>query len=208
MALYRILPRTFVITVLVVLGAALLALLMSITEWATGQAIEWWKVPRTINTVVLTVVLIVGVGAKFLWRPLWRLVPGLNRWVFPDLNGTWEGELHTTWVDPETGKGSGPIKAVVTIAVDWFDASIRMQTDKMQSFSNRVFLEREKGTNVFRVWYGYQHKPTAASQPGNPPHDGMAYLEFDTANPSTLRGQYYTSRHTSGDFELEHASPG
>ena len=206
--MYRILPRKAVITVLVVIGAALLALFMSLWELATGKPIEWWQVPRTINMVALAVVLIVGVGANFLWRPLWRLAPGLNRWVFPDLNGAWEGELRTTWVDPETGKCPGPIKAVVTIVVGWFDVSVRMQTDKMQSFSNRVFLEREKGTNIFRVWYGYRHEPKAASQPGNPPHDGMAYLEIDTANPNTLRGQYYTSRHTSGDFELERASTG
>jgi len=180
---------------------------MSLWEMATGKWIEWWQVPRAINMTALAVVLILGLAAQVLWRPLWRLMPGLNRWVFPDLNGTWQGQLHTTWVDPKTGKGSGPIGATVIIRMGWFDVSVRMQTVKMQSFSNRVFLEREKGTNIFRVWYGYGHEPTAASQPGNPPHDGMAYLEFDTANPDKLRGQYYTSRHTSGDFKLERASP-
>ena len=83
-----------------------------------------------------------------------------------------------------------------------------MQTEKMQSLSNRVFLERQGGTNIFRLWYGYRHEPTSASRPGNPPHDGMAYLEYDVAEPDRLRGQYYTDRHTSGDFKLERASIG
>ena len=204
--MYRILPRKLVITVLVVLGAALLAVVMNVWEAFTGQAIEWWQVPRTINVVTVIVVVIVGTVVQFLWRPLWRRFPALNRLVFPDLNGRWQGELRSTWIDPKTGKRPGPIKADVTIDMDWFDVSIRMRTDMMQSFSNRVFLERQKGTKVFRVWYGYGHQPTPTTQAGNPPHDGMAHLEYDADSPGKLRGQYYTSRHTSGDFELKHVA--
>ncbi len=202
----RILPRKFIITVLVVLGAALLALGMNVWEGLTGQAIEWWQVPRAINMVVLVVVVLAGLVVRLLWRSLWRLVPALNRWVFPDLNGTWRGELQSTWVDPDTGTGRGPVQATVTVTLGWFDVSVRMQTKKMQSFSNRVFLERQRGTNIFRLWYGYRHEPVSASRPGNPPHDGMAYLEYDVAEPDRLRGQYYTNRHTSGDFKLERAT--
>lgn len=206
--MYRILPRNRIITVLVVLGAALLALGMNVWEALTGQAIEWWQVPRAINMVALVVVVLVGLVVRLLWRPLWRLVPALNRWVFPDLNGVWRGELHSISVAPNTGKGPGPVQATVTVTLGWFDVSVRMQTEKMQSLSNRVFLERQGGTNNFRLWYGYRHEPTSASRPGNPPHDGMAYLECDVAEPDRLRGQYYTDRHTSGDFKLERASTG
>ncbi len=200
--MYRIIPLKVSITVLVVLGAALLALTMNLWEWRTGEPIEWWVVPRFVNMVAVLVVSVLAVGIQFLWRPVWRLAPVLNRWVFPDLHGTWRGELLSTWVDPETGEGPGPVAATLTVALGWFDVSVRMETDKMRSFSNRVFLEREKGTNVFRVWYGYRHDPTPASRPGNPPHDGMAYLEHDADNPDRLRGRYYTNRETTGEFTL------
>lgn len=206
--MYRILPHKFIVTVLVILGAALLALVMNLWEALTGRAIEWWQIPRTINFVALVVLVLVGLVVRVLWRPIWQLVPALNYWVFPDLNGVWCGELQSTWVDSDSGKGLDPIHGIVTVTLGWFNVSVRMQTGKMQSFSNHAFLERKRGTKIFRLWYGYQHEPTAASQSKNPPHEGMAYLEFDMAEPDRLRGQYYTSRQTIGDFKLKRSSAG
>lgn len=31
------------------------------------------------------------------WRFFWWLVPPLSRWIYPDLNGHWDVELHTSW---------------------------------------------------------------------------------------------------------------
>ena len=201
--MYRILPLKVSITVLVVLGAALLGLTMTLWEWLTGEPVDWWVVPRLVNVIACTIILLMAVVVRLLWRRFWCWVPALNRWVFPDLNGAWRGELRSTWVDPKTRQRLGPIGATVTVMLGWFDVSVRMQTEKMQSFSNRIFLEREKGTNVFRVWYSYRHEPTPASQPSNPPHDGMAFLEYDTDVPGRLSGQYYTNRKTTGEFTLE-----
>ncbi len=201
--MYRVLPRSFVITALVVLGAALLALVMGLWEWASGEPVGWWQMPRAVSMVAGLITFLLAVVLQVVWRPLWRWIPALNRLVFPDLNGPWRGELDSNWVDPETSERLAPKPVTVIIKQGWFDVSVRMRTEEVQSYSNRVFLEREKGTHVFHIWYGYGHRPRPEHRPGNPPHEGMAYLEYDADQPDErVYGQYYTDRQTTGEFTL------
>lgn len=46
----------------------------------------------TIAWVALSVLLLNPV-----WRFFWRLIPPLNKWIFPDLNGNWRVEIYSNW---------------------------------------------------------------------------------------------------------------
>ncbi len=184
------------------LGAALLALVLGVWEWVSEEPVKWWQIPRAISIGVAVVTFLLVVLIQVLWRRLWQWLPVLNHLVFPDLTGTWRGELCPNWIDPTTNHSVRPKSISVIIEQTWLEISVRMQTDEAQSFSNRVFLEREKGTHIFRIWYGYRHRPRPAYRPGNPPHDGMAYLEYDATQPGSICGQYYTDRQTTGEFTV------
>src|ERR1700704_4309301 len=70
----------------------------------TPLAINWEALKKLPNVITIYVVLSV-VFTKWLWRlHLFRgwLVP------FPDLQGTWVGEFHSTWKSPETGQRIPP----------------------------------------------------------------------------------------------------
>ncbi len=176
---------------------------MALTEWVSGESVSWWQLPRAVSIVAGLATVITGFVVSSLWRLIWRCFPAMNKVVFPDLNGEWRGDLHSNWVDQETGQRVSPKEVVLTISQSWWDFSVRLITDQARSFSTRIYLEREPGRRVFRVWYAYGHRPRPEFRPGNPPHEGMAYLEYDANEPNELYGQYFTDRETTGSFVLK-----
>ena len=85
---------------------------------------------QILPKVVSIDLVIFGLFVSFLWQlPIFRnwLVP------FPNLNGTWKGEIQTTWTDPETGERPGPIPAILTIKQSFLHISCVMRTAEMTS---------------------------------------------------------------------------
>jgi hypothetical protein len=71
-----------------------------------------WEAIKKLPDVVTIFVLVSFVFAKWLWR-----LPIFRGWLiqFPDLQGTWEGTLQSSWVNPETGQGIPPLKVILVI---------------------------------------------------------------------------------------------
>jgi hypothetical protein len=150
-------------------------------------------------------VAIVGVGlaalAEVLWKPLWRKFPILQRTLFPNLNGVWDGTLVSTWVDPATGSPKPPISTTITIRQGLFTTTVSLQTGESTSHSTRSFLEPFRDAGRFRIWYSYNNDPQAQFQHRSSPHEGVAFLEVASdEDPDSLTGRYYTARGTTGDI--------
>ena len=164
------------------------------------------KPPGPLQIVSLAVTIVGGllvVVADRCWRWVWRRVPVLGTWGFPDLNGTWKGALISTWVNPETGKTPPPIETTITIRQRLFSTHVSQKTGESDSHSTLCFLERFPETRRFRLWYRYDNVPKARVQHRSNPHEGVAYLEFDAdKSGSRLAGRYYTARKTSGDIDI------
>jgi hypothetical protein len=153
-------------------------------------------------------IITVGVAgvASLTWRHLWRKFPVVARKTFPDLNGTWEGTLVSTWIDPETKKPP-PIPVTIWIRQTLFSVSIKLRTGDSTSRSTRCVLEAEPDAGRFRVWYSYDNRPRAEVAHRSWRHEGVAWLEMDIdADPSRLAGQYYTDRRTTGDVNVRRVS--
>ena len=204
--MYRILSRRVVVTILVGAGAGGMAVLMTLWDWATGQNLGLLNIPRAIAGITFVVGTVVIPVAGLVWRSIWRRIPRLNRWVFPDLNGVWEGSLRSTWINTETGQPVPTIPVRVTITQGIVNMSVRMGTDNMNSFSTWIELKR-LDSGIFRICYNYDHMPTPESQPDNPPHNGIAYLMVDADTPNRLEGYYFTYRQTTGSFTLTRSDP-
>jgi CHASE2 domain-containing sensor protein len=76
------------------------------------------NVPSPIKLIAL-VVTIISTGivaiASAVWRKLWNWFPIIGRKLFPDLTGTWVGELVSTWENPATGQGVAPTPVTIWI---------------------------------------------------------------------------------------------
>jgi hypothetical protein len=167
-----------------------------------------------IYSWITLVASIIGLGIipflELVWRPLWRLIPFLGKTVFPDLNGTWRGELQSSWKVSSNDNPLEPIPTTFFIKQGLLKISVRMQTQESKSGSIHCIIERDKNLRQFRLWYAYHNHPKVAVQDWSHRHDGAACLEMsmDSTSPQMkLEGQYFTQRKTSGDIFIERISP-
>lgn len=198
--MWQLISRSKQLTILVTLTILVILAVQAAADLLGSKTPPLYKSVSLVTLAVGTV--FVGI-ANFIWRRLWRLIPTLNRWLFPDLNGSWTGTLQSTWIDPRTGRTPGPIPTTVTIRQTVFDVSVRMQTGESSSYSTRVISEAEPKADRYRLWYSYDNRPAAKVQHRSFTHEGVAWLEVRLAdNPNKLTGQYYTYRKTTGDIEV------
>ena len=198
--MWQLITRPKQVMILVTLTIVVILAMQAAADLWGSQTPPLYKAASLVAFIIGTLFAAV---ANLLWRWLWRRVPSLNRWIFPDLNDTWAGTLHSTWIDPATGNPAGPIRAIVTIRQTLFDVSVKMQTGESDSYSTRVIPEAEPQADRYRLWYSYDNRPVATLRHRSTPHEGVAWLEVALSdNPDQLTGQYYTSRRTTGDIIL------
>lgn len=188
--------------VLVVAGLAI------ILAWGTEgvAAVLTGSVPSTLKLISLVVTIISTVIVAItsaVWRWVWNWFPILDRKVFPDLNGTWEGKLMSTWKNSANGEGIAPIVVTIWIRQGLFSTSIKLQSGESTSYSTRCLLEADGDAGRFRFRYSYDNTPRAEYRHRSARHEGVAWLEMDIdADRERLIGCYYTDRKTSGDIDV------
>jgi hypothetical protein len=176
--------------------------------WGIEALLVWYQGDHTSPLKFASLIaslITAGVAglASFVWRPVWQKFPFIERRTFPDLTGTWEGFLRSTWKDPTTGQPKGPIPTTVSIRQGLFSTSVKLRTGESVSYSTRCLLEADHDAGRFRIWYSYDNQPNAEFAYRSARHEGVAWLEMDIdADPERLTGQYYTHRLTNGDMDL------
>lgn len=133
----------------------------------------------------------------------WRL-RFLQGWLvpYPDLEGTWEGTLESTWVDPTTGLRKPAIPIVLVIKQSFSSISCTMHTQESTSFSNAAQISTDDESGIVRLSYNYTNRPKATVRDRSEIHDGAAILRIVTEPQRALEGEYWTSRKTTGDMRL------
>jgi hypothetical protein len=147
----------------------------------------------------------------FLWgvfkRWLWKL-PFLQGWLvkIPNLNGTWTGEMQSTWVDPETNAGIPPIPTTATITQTLTTITVDFQTGEMESQSVVADISCDSHRRIAEIKYIYQSEPDATVRSRSEMHYGSAKLAVKTGGGvKKLKGDYWTDRKTTGTISLKKA---
>lgn len=200
--MWSLLPQRFQLTMIVGATALLFAAAGSVVELINLQPVTPFRLVSLAVFVLGSALVFIG---NQIWRPLWKRWPVLGRVFFPDLNGTWKGELRTTWVNDQ-GNIPPPIQSTIWIRQTLFTLHVEQLTEESRSFSKHVFLEASPGAGRFGLWYTYANQPQAAASYRSGPHDGLARLEVRTGSWDWLTGQYFTSRKTSGDIDVKRFS--
>jgi hypothetical protein len=170
------------------------------TAVLTGELPPALKLISLVATVICTGAVAI---ASAVWRRLWKWFPILGRKLFPDLTGTWAGELVSTWTNLGTGQGIAPIPVTIWIRQGLFSTSIKLRTGESTSYSTRCLIEAYPEAGRFRFWYSYENNPTAQRRDQSARHEGVAWLELDIdTDAEHLIGGYYTDRKTSGDIAV------
>ena len=121
---------------------------------------------------------------------------------FPDLTGTWEGTLATTWANPETGAVPPPIDVRLVIR-NYFDRiSCVLYTAESMSWSTAATLYSNDTDAIKRLSYTYINQPKASVRGRSAISNGAAVFRIVEAEIRRLEGQYWTDRKTTGDIAL------
>ena len=159
---------------------------------------SFFQFMRPIPKVVTADLILIGFFMKWGWR--WKFLQG---WLvpFPNLNGTWQGNLQTNWKDKD-GSTPGPIPVILTIKQSFGHLSCVMRTAEMES---RSYLEGfciDKERQIRQLCYSYTSKPKVSLRDRSTPHDGTILFSIIGAPVDKLAGEYWTQRQTNGSVLL------
>jgi hypothetical protein len=158
----------------------------------------WTALKTAYKTIPLLLVLWTGFAA-YAWK--WRVFRG---WLvpFPDLDGTWQGLIQTTWKHPETGETPGPIPVIVTIKQSFLRVSCVMRTAEMISRSYFADFWLDSDEQLRKIGYCYTSAPSPSVAERSQPHDGTMIFELVGDPVKKLKGIYWTTRKTTGEVAL------
>jgi hypothetical protein len=157
---------------------------------------------RPFSTVLGALVLLLGVFDQWAWR--FRF---LHPWFVstPDLQGTWKGQLISTWVDPEMGDRTPPIEGYLVVRQTFSSLHMRLITRESNSelLSGSIVREMD-GTQ--KIVGTYRNTPRLLRRDVSPIHHGGLLLQIHGRPPSSLDGQYWTDRDTKGELRFTERS--
>jgi hypothetical protein len=157
-----------------------------------GQELPIYRILSVAPYVALIIILCIT--TNFIARNIWRLWAKIDRSLFPDLNGTWEGEIITE------GGQSIPARASIRQTL------VATQIDLHTATSKSVTLETTPVVDggQCKLYYTYRSKP---KEPTWSQYTGSTLFDVRAATdqpkrPLELSGYYFTDRKTVGRIVL------
>jgi predicted pore-forming effector associated with SMODS systems len=175
-----------------------------LTLTSTPLSINWKAVEKLPHVVTIFVVVRFAF-TRWMWR--WKIFT-YKGWLVrvPDIQGTWAGDLQSTWKNPKTGQGIPPLKMLLVIRQTFSTMSCTMFTKESESYSRAAQLAVEDESGAITVSYNYTNRSKAVIRDRSPIHDGAAHLRVVTLPQRMLEGEYWTGRCTTGTMKLHFRS--
>jgi|25_taG_2_1085351.scaffolds.fasta_scaffold17177_2 hypothetical protein len=149
-----------------------------------------FKVSALLNLFIFCV-------AAFGWRCLWRFLPKLNDWVYPDLNGRWAVEIN--WHGAEA---SGKKIAFAIVKQSLTSFSIDLETDESTSETLIVAPYKHSKSSRPGLYYIYRSEGKTGSVQEQVSHTGAALLRVGLDSKDEMHGNYFTDRSTNGQYTM------
>ena len=188
---------------------AAVAIVLTVGIWLTllflsGLQIEsTWLAFKQLPTVLSIEMILWGIFVKWGWR--YKIFQG---WLvpFPLIQGTWRGKLTSTWINPDTQRTLDPIDIVLVIRQTFLSihCTILTQESESRSYSASIHIDSDSGEK--RLVYSYTNKPRVSVRERSAIHDGTASLLLIGNPPKAFKGEYWTSRETTGEISLQFSS--
>ena len=146
--------------------------------------------------VVLFVVLVLTTNSTS--RLIWKILKFFNSSLYPDLNGSWEGEIIL-----ENGTKI-PAKAIIRQTLIETQIDLHTQTSKSATLETTPMIE----AGQFKLYYTYRSTPSNVKWPS---YTGSTILDVrnsakNSKGPLELSGYYFTDRKTNGRVRLRQTS--
>lgn len=191
----NLLPLTKLISAVAILYAfSISAILLFFYDANIGSADGIYAAFKGATLLNMTLLGVVSFG----WRWLWRALPFLNKFLFPDLNGEWDMTIHWQWND-----NKGVAKATAYIKQDLLKISMEVTSGDSDSITLMAKPKRDPESGRAILYYVYRSTPKLKNGTRSLPYDGTAILKIDHNSFDILAGNYYTDRLTVGHYQLK-----
>lgn len=185
----------------------LLIVFMSVATWfiitflKSDEPVTAWHAIKALPTTAGYVTIVLTLFANHLWR-----LPIFKGWLvlIPDLNGTWEGELRSEWIDPATNQKVAPMKAYLVIRQTLFRTYCTQITAESKSYSRAVTIQPTPDNNLRTLEFTYANTPRISVQHRSHAHEGACNLEIISVPERKLVGKYWTERGSKGELEFKY----
>lgn len=195
--MFRIIDFKILIRAVAIITTILSILIYEIVHRYWNSDIPLIRVISIAPLVSLLIIVILSSGIPS--RAVWWGVRKIDKSLFPDLNGTWEGEILI-------GEGKSPLPARArirqTLFQTWVD--IHTETSKSQTLESTPAVEGGQ----CKLYYSYR------ANPKNPDwHSYYGTTIFDVRHVTIgsevmleLSGQYFTDRKSNGRVRFRQVS--
>ena len=165
--------------------------------WVLGLDLTWdYAKPYSLSLTVLTLSL--WLFDKHLWK-IWPVNLFCRR---PNLNGTWQAILQSSYVDPETSKLVPEIKGFAAIRQTFSSISLRLMTEQADSFLIVGSLEVQSDGAAYLSGV-YQSDPSILLRSKvSEIHYGSFRYRVLGNPPAEMSGHYWTDRNTNGSIKI------
>jgi len=160
---------------------------------------NFWNLIKLIPKVATLDLIIWMFFVRWGWR--WKIFRG---WLvpFPDLTGTWQGNIRTNWKDSITNKEPSQIPTILSIRQTFGNISCVLRTAEMTSHSNIEGFKIDPNKQIRQLVYSYTNTPKPSVKARSAPHDGTVVFDMIGTPVSKLEGRYWTDRETTGEISL------
>lgn len=134
--------------------------------------------------------LIIAITNSFTARPVWRFFRKYNPSLYPDLNGTWEGEIITE------SKQIIPVRVLIKQTL--LETQINIHTETSKSLTLETTPSIEGGEpKLYYIYRSLPKNPSWSSYTGSTIFD-VRKVDIEQKPVLELSGYYYTDRKTAG----------
>lgn len=168
--------------------------------WFQGVPVLSAEFVKPFSMVVGIISIVVTLFNKYLWS-----LGIFKGWYIkrPDLRGTWQVELKSSWVDPKTNKAIAPIYGYAVIRQSLTFLSVRLMTKESRSVLVAHSIEQQENDDLFKLVGVYRNEPKIELQGDRSEiHHGSFSLEIYGSPVYELQGHYWTDRGTKGGMKL------
>lgn len=162
---------------------------------------------RPFGTVVGVLVVFWLLLEHILWR-----VKLLHPWFVsrPDLRGTWKVTLQSNYIDPETDEQVKPLVCFMGVQQTLSTLKMHLMTPESESWLIAESILPSPNGDGYQIVGVYTNKPKIHLR-GKKSDIHLGALVLDshgpTTNPTSITGEFWTDRNTSGSMEFSEKQP-
>lgn len=178
-----------------ILGLAFVVYAMIFILTQNLDSIDFHKAITHVSTTISINIVIWMVFIGFAWK--WKI---FYPWLvpYPNLSGKWEGFVKSNWKEKELE----PIPIEVTINQNFFNIQVQIKTNESRSYSIGASFDIDKERGFQQLFYTYLNTPKAGVRDRSEIHYGSTILNFDGFKVTSMDGEYWTDRETTGEITL------